>query len=210
MIADRDEFHHGMKIAGVEVPHTTAESIETADFTSGLPVLSPHRGGVTGAFPRGWASGEGGRYCLDAWRVGIELTWDGRTDALCFAPLNKTSLHLAGMRQPDELHGFADQIGYRGPVGECNVLGTLWTSRVTSHVPRREVSGLLTPAQVAEAIKLTAGALRHNGVTRPRIAVCGLNPHNGEHGALARDRHHRARHRARAPARHAGRWAVPG
>lgn len=187
VIADREEFHHGMKIADVDVPYTTAESFEAADFARGLPILSPHRGGVTGAFPRGRASREGGQYCLDALRVGIELTRDGRTDALCFAPLNKTSLHLAGMCQSDELHWFADQIAYRGPMGECNVLGTLWTSRVTSHVALSEVSGLLTPQRVAEAIELIAGVLRQNGVTRPRIAVCGLNPHNGEGGAFGRE-----------------------
>ena len=46
---------------------------------------------------------------------------------------------------------FAEDDGY---CGELNVLENLWTSRVTSHVPLREVSALLSAEKVAEAIAL--------------------------------------------------------
>ena len=62
------------------------------------------------------------------------------------------------------------------------MLENLWTSRVTSHVPLKEVSGLLTSEKVAEAIRMITEALRAAGKANPRVAVCGLNPHNGDNG----------------------------
>jgi 4-hydroxy-L-threonine phosphate dehydrogenase PdxA len=58
----------------------------------------------------------------------------------------------------------------------------LWTSRVTSHVALKEVSGLLTSEKVADAIRMITLALKAAGKNAPRIAVCGLNPHNGDNG----------------------------
>ncbi|MFO1065446.1 MAG: 4-hydroxythreonine-4-phosphate dehydrogenase PdxA [Pirellulales bacterium] len=52
---------------------------------------------------------------------------------------------------------------------------------VTVHVGYREVPELLTIERILEVIELTArsGRIRRR---RPKIVVCGLNPHAGEHG----------------------------
>ncbi len=104
-----------------------------------------------------------------------------------FGPLNKSSLHLAEMGHNDELHWFAERLGYTGPFCEFNVMGKLWTSRVTSHVALKDVPGMLSQEGVIDAIRLIDQALRQNGVAEPRIAVCGLNPHNGDNGAFGRE-----------------------
>lgn len=67
-------------------------------------------------------------------------------------------------------------MAYDGACGELNVLENLWTSRVTSHVPLRDVSHLLSAEKVAEAIRMISECLRASGKRAPRIAVCGLNP----------------------------------
>jgi 4-hydroxythreonine-4-phosphate dehydrogenase len=110
------------------------------------------------------------------------MVQDGEADALCFAPLNKGAMRLGGMHQEDEMRWFAQELSHTGTCGEFNVLGNLWTGRVTSHVALREVAGLLTPAGVAGAIGMLTIALRAAGVDAPRIGVCGLNPHNGDNG----------------------------
>jgi 4-hydroxy-L-threonine phosphate dehydrogenase PdxA len=86
------------------------------------------------------------------------------------------------MHQEDELRWFAEFLGYDGVCGELNVLEKLWTARVTSHVALREVSALLTPQKVAEAIAMIHRSLAAAGKAQPRVAVCGLNPHNGDNG----------------------------
>ncbi len=139
-------------------------------------------GRVAGPFASGVAAADSGRYMLDGLAQGVDLVRSGVADAFCFAPLNKGALRLGGMHQEDELRWFADRLSFRGECGELNVLKNLWTARVTSHVALRDVSGLLTPAKVADAIRMITEALRAAGVARPRVAVCGLNPHNGDNG----------------------------
>ena len=136
----------------------------------------------TPAFPVGLANANNGQYMLNGLQEGAQLVRDGQADALCFAPLNKSALRLGGMHQEDELRWFAQLLKFDGICGELNVLQDLWTSRVTSHVPLKEVSELLTPAKVVESIQMISKALQASGKKNPRIAVCGLNPHNGDNG----------------------------
>ena len=134
------------------------------------------------AFARGVVGEKNGRFMLDALTEGARLVSAGIADALCFAPLNKGALRAGGMHHEDEMRWFAELLDYHGVCGELNVLENLWTSRVTSHVPLKEVSSLLTADKVADAIRMITEALRAAGNARPRVAVCGLNPHNGDNG----------------------------
>ncbi len=136
------------------------------------------------AIALGRASAAGGRAALDNLRCALELAREARLDAICFTPFNKQALHLAGNRFEDELRFAADFLGWRGPVGEFNVLERLWNARVTSHVALREVAGLLSVPRILEAIVLTDAAMRAADFARPRIAVAALNPHAGEGGVF--------------------------
>ena len=136
----------------------------------------------TPAFVRGKADAPNGKFMLDMLTLGAELTRDCETDALCFAPLNKGALRAGGMRQADELRWFEDLLGCHTYTGELNVLDTLWTSRVTSHVALKDVSALLTKEGVADAAALITTSLKASGNASPRVGVCGLNPHNGDNG----------------------------
>jgi 4-hydroxythreonine-4-phosphate dehydrogenase len=106
---------------------------------------------------------------------------------VCFTPFNKQAMHLGGLAHEDELRHVAHELGFTGVCGELNVLDELWTARVTSHVPLREVADLITPERVRDAVVLIDGALRAAGKEAPRIAVAGLNPHAGEGGVFGRE-----------------------
>lgn len=54
----------------------------------------------------------------------------------------------------------------------------------TAHVPLMEIRNVLTIGRVSETIDLGSDACKKLGIARPRIAVCGLNPHAGEEGLL--------------------------
>ncbi|SFV12939.1 4-hydroxythreonine-4-phosphate dehydrogenase PdxA [Pseudoduganella namucuonensis] len=187
LIADRAELEHGMALAGRKVGFKLAPYLDTLDFSEGLPLLHDFRGATAGGFERRVATEKGGRYSLDTLDVALDLTRRGVTDAILFGPLNKSSLHLAGMAHSDELHWFAEKLDYHGPFCEFNVLDRLWTSRVTSHVALSRVPSMLSQEGVLEAIGLIDAQLRLSGVAEPRIAVCGLNPHNGDNGSFGRE-----------------------
>lgn len=79
----------------------------------------------------------------------------GDIDAIVFAPLNKSSLKLAGMTEEDELRWFAKQLEFQGTTSEINTAGSsLWTARVTSRIGIEKVAALITKENVLEAIKL--------------------------------------------------------
>jgi 4-hydroxythreonine-4-phosphate dehydrogenase len=138
-------------------------------------------------FAHGEVSQKNGEYMLAGLAVALQMCQEGSADAMCFAPLNKAALRAGGMRHADELHYFCEKLQFTGPSVEFNVLESLWTSRVTSHVPLKDVSGLLTREGIAEGIALLARGLESSGIANPRIAVCGLNPHNGDNGAFGRE-----------------------
>ena len=170
LIGNRATFAQGAAAAGAgdAVPPTVR--------------VHPWSGLDAPAFARGVVSGNNGRFMLDALTEGARLVTAGLADALCFAPLNKGALRAGGMHHEDEMRWFAELLAFDGVCGELNVLENLWTSRVTSHVPLKEVSSLLTADKVADAIRMITEALRAAGNARPRVAVCGLNPHNGDNG----------------------------
>lgn len=187
LIADRDELERGCRLAGSRFPFATIAS--PADFApeSGTPQLYEYRGDARPPFARAQETANGGRYSLDTLGAALDATTQGLTEAVVFGPLNKTSLHLAGMGHNDELHWFAERLGHAGPFCEFNVLDRLWTSRVTSHVALKDVPGLISEEGIIEAIDLIHRALRESGVAAPRIGVCGLNPHLGDHGTFGRE-----------------------
>jgi 4-hydroxy-L-threonine phosphate dehydrogenase PdxA len=132
----------------------------------------------------GKVSAEAGQYVLGCLRKAVE-TWQAwKINAIVFAPLNKQAMKLAGMKQSDELHYFADLLEHQGRVLEINICGKLWTSRVTSHIPLSDVSSTLTADGICGAVDLLHKALRASGVSVPRIAVAALNPHAGEGGLI--------------------------
>lgn len=187
LIADKDEFLKGQRIAGVEVAFSEADSIENADFSSGRPVLCDYRSPAKGCFADARATAEGGRYSLDTMQMALDLAVDGRADAICFAPLNKAAMHLAGMTENDEMHWCAHRIGFDGYFCELNVLQELWTARVTSHVAIKDVSAMITEARIIASVELVYRSLKRAAVETPRIGVAALNPHAGDGGNFGRE-----------------------
>ena len=133
---------------------------------------------------QGEATEAGGRAALRALDAAVEAARQGLVDAIVFAPLNKHALRLAGMTHEDELRFMQERFAVPGFVCEFNITQGLWTSRVTSHVPLREVADAITAAGVGEAVDIIDRALKSAGVARPRIAVAGLNPHAGDGGSI--------------------------
>ena len=133
------------------------------------------------------ASIEGGRRVLTDLRHCLRLYQEGQVDAIMFTPLNKSALHWAGMHEEDELRWFAKELGYTGTTSELNFVPGLTTSRVTSHIALSEVASRINARSVLEAIRLLHRVIRDNGVEKPRLVVCALNPHAGESGQFGRE-----------------------
>ena len=104
-----------------------------------------------------------------------------RIDGVVTAPINKEALRLAGVDHPGHTEIFTALTGAKRT---CMMLYSdkLAVSMVTTHVGYLEVPGRLSIERVLDVIELTAEALGWMLRRAPRIGVCGLNPHAGEHG----------------------------
>jgi 4-hydroxythreonine-4-phosphate dehydrogenase len=105
----------------------------------------------------------------------------GRVAAITTAPINKESLHAAGFPFPGHTEILASRTN---AARSCMMLTSdaITCSLVTVHVGYREVPGLLTVERILDTIELTAAAMERMRGRKPRLLVCGLNPHAGEHG----------------------------
>ena len=113
--------------------------------------------------------------------AGIAAGLRGDVAAVTTAPLNKEALHAAGHKYPGHTEIFAERMqAERSCMMQYSEAITC--SFVTTHVGYAEVPKLLRPARILEVIELTADALRRIRGRAPKLLVCGLNPHAGEHG----------------------------
>jgi len=135
----------------------------------------------------GQAEAAGGTSVLTVLNACMDATLAGEVDAITFAPLNKLAMKQGGLRYEDELHHFANYLGVSSYFCEFNTLDNLWTARISSHVPLKEVANYLTQSRIVEATKLIYHSLQSNGVISPRVAIAGFNPHNGDGGTCGRE-----------------------
>jgi 4-hydroxy-L-threonine phosphate dehydrogenase PdxA len=135
--------------------------------------------------PLGQVSEAAGHEVLETLGLLVDAAKGKEIDGIVYAPLNKQAMRDAGHAAGDELEFFRQHLPAPA-TGEINILGEVWTSRVTSHVPLRDVGALITPANVMRGVRLLATTLRQSG-REPRIAMAALNPHAGEGGAFGRE-----------------------
>jgi 4-hydroxythreonine-4-phosphate dehydrogenase len=111
----------------------------------------------------------------------IDAALAGQVAAVSTAPLNKEALHAAGINFPGHTEIFAARTN---SPRSCMMQYSdeITCTFVTVHVGYREVPGLLTKQRILDVIELTAEALEKLRGHEPKIVVCGLNPHAGEHG----------------------------
>lgn len=111
----------------------------------------------------------------------------GLADGIVTAPIHKAGLRRAGFRIPGHTEYLARLAGVRR-FEMMLTGGPLRVVLVTRHDPIGRVPAILTRRRVTEAIRMTAAELRGRfGIRRPRIGVCGLNPHAGEEGHIGRE-----------------------
>ncbi len=105
----------------------------------------------------------------------------GKAAAVTTGPINKEALRAAGVPYPGHTEMLA---ALTGASSYCMMLASevLTVSMVTTHIGYRDVPARLSQERILEVIELTADANRRRLDAEPRIGVCGLNPHAGEHG----------------------------
>jgi 4-hydroxythreonine-4-phosphate dehydrogenase len=111
----------------------------------------------------------------------IRAAMSGKISGVVTAPIHKEALRLSGVNYPGHTEIFTALTGAKR---SCMMLYSdkLTVSMATTHIGYHEVPGKLSVERVLNVIELTAEAMSRMLHRAPRIGVCGLNPHAGEHG----------------------------
>ena len=133
------------------------------------------------SLPRGAVSLEAGRAAYAYIERAVRLCQAGEIDGMVTAPINKEALAAAGHPHTGHTEILAQLSGTKDFA--MLLMGKeLRVIHVTTHVALRRVPELCTRDRVGRVIRLAQETMNFLGVARPRIAVCGLNPHAGEDG----------------------------
>jgi 4-hydroxythreonine-4-phosphate dehydrogenase len=126
-----------------------------------------------------------GAAAVDYVRAATQLCLAGDADAMVTAPLNKEAVTLSGRPFTGHTEYIAELCG----ATESRMLlasERLATIHVTTHMSLRRACDLST-ARIVRTIELGNEAVKLLGHPVPRVAVCGLNPHAGEHGLFGEE-----------------------
>lgn len=115
-----------------------------------------------------------------------EALREGRIDAVVTAPVCKENLQAIGFPYPGQTEFFADRLGVAHKHAMCLTGEHLTVALCTTHVALEVVAKLLNTDRIIEVGELLCSFLQSVGHEHPRLAVAGLNPHNGEGGAFGR------------------------
>jgi 4-hydroxythreonine-4-phosphate dehydrogenase len=127
------------------------------------------------------------RAVLNALEVAIRACLDRKWDALVTAPMHKGVINDAGIPFSGHTEFLAAATATRTPVMML-VANQLRVALVTTHLALRDVSDAITAARLDDVLAVLWQDLhRRFSIERPRILVCGLNPHAGESGYFGRE-----------------------
>jgi 4-hydroxythreonine-4-phosphate dehydrogenase len=175
----------------LERAHALGVSIQIHEYTA-APL--PHQPGIVrlahfacaSPVTPGVLNVSNSRYVLDMLDFAAAGCLRGEFDAIVTAPVQKSVINDAGVHFSGHTEYLAEKTN-ADPVMML-VAESLRVALVTTHLPLSKVSEAITAA----AVERTLAILHHDlktrfGIARPRILVCGLNPHAGEGGYLGRE-----------------------
>ncbi|WP_371376246.1 4-hydroxythreonine-4-phosphate dehydrogenase PdxA [Thalassotalea aquiviva] len=130
---------------------------------------------------------ENGAYVVETLRIASELNMSGEFQAVVTGPVHKGLINKAGIPFSGHTEYFAQQANCSDVVMMLATEG-LRVSLMTTHIPLAYVSKAITFERIVKITRILNKDLQEKfGIAKPKIYVCGLNPHAGEDGHLGHE-----------------------
>jgi 4-hydroxythreonine-4-phosphate dehydrogenase len=173
-------------VSDIPIEIIDGQSNARAIFDRALPVVHVED---SGDLSPGQPTAAGAHCAMIALELGAGLTRAGEAAALVTAPVSKSQLQQVGFTHPGQTEFIAERCGVLPDHAIMMLAGPgLRVIPITVHVPLAEVANMLTVDLIVSRTLLAARGLdRSLGMSSPRIAMPGFNPHAGEGGALGRE-----------------------
>jgi 4-hydroxythreonine-4-phosphate dehydrogenase len=187
VFGDQDVLLRAIRIQGLFASIELINEIPEDGYQPGKIFLLPH----SQLSIHSVHFGQPDRACGEAMAKYVEEAFrsvtSGKINAMTTCPINKQAMNQAGYLFP----GHTEFLAHLARVSSVAMmfLGSRWKIvLVTTHLPLKDVAGWITADRILTAIRLTdEGMKKYFGMSHPRIAVLGLNPHCGEGGLLGEE-----------------------
>jgi 4-hydroxythreonine-4-phosphate dehydrogenase len=190
VVADPAQLARAAQALGIDAPiEETGAGEATAVFARALPVVPVGRP-VRGEFGAPLAADAAAT--VASIERAVESVVAGAARAVVTNPIAKSVLYAAGFAHPGHTE-FLGELASRHYGGAWRAVMMLWSQElavvpITIHIPLSEAPRRLTRELIVETGEIVARDLRDRfGLSEPRLAFSGLNPHAGEDGALGRE-----------------------
>lgn len=169
MIGEAWLAQRAFDLAGIRRPLRVVRTVAEAAGTEGELCLLDTAGSKPGEFSPAQATAEAGAATVHAFHLACGLARSRELAGVIFGPVNSDSIKMAGLTlMPPDLRRNYQML----------ITGPLRVAHLSHHVPLREVlDKFVKRDNVLELIRVADRSLRGWGLSRPRIAVAGLNPH---------------------------------
>ena len=180
LIAERiDDLRLDVTVRTVAGPHDVESQVAGVIQVLDIPAPAPVR--------PGHLEPTNATYVLELLRQGAALCAKELNAALVTAPVQKSVINAAGIPFTGHTEFLAAETGAPTPVMML-AAGNLRVALATTHLPLAEVPTQISRERLEQVLTVLDRALRERfGISAPRIAVLGLNPHAGESGVLGRE-----------------------
>ena len=131
---------------------------------------------------------KGAQMAMKALEESVRLLRSGEIAGLVNGPVSKEWLRRVGFQFPGQTEFYAKAFGMKGSEVTMMMIGPrLRVALVSTHLSLKMALNSLSKGGIVRAGVHLAETLRRLGFRRPRIAVCGLNPHAGEGGLFGNE-----------------------
>ena len=132
----------------------------------------------------GTSTREGGDYALKSLMKATEALEKGQIQALVTAPIDKHNIQSDEFKFPGHTEFLEEKFGEDGSLMILCKEG-FRVALVTGHVPIGQIESMITSKAIEHKLRIFEESLRLDfGISRPKIAVLGLNPHAGDNGVI--------------------------
>jgi 4-hydroxythreonine-4-phosphate dehydrogenase len=133
----------------------------------------------------GSSTEEAGKAAFVALEMATEDLRKGKLQAIVTAPINKKNIQSAAFKFPGHTEYLEKKFAGDTPALMMLVNDVMRVAVVTGHIPIDKIASSLTEKLILDKLTVLNTSLKKDfSITRPRIAVLGLNPHAGDEGVI--------------------------
>ncbi len=134
----------------------------------------------------GKTTNQGGKYAIKSFTEATEALKSKQVDILITAPINKENIQSKEYKFPGHTEYLEDKL--EGKSLMILLTEELRVGLITGHIPVSKVAETITPELITEKVTVMHQSLKQDfNISKPKIAILGLNPHCGDNGTIGKE-----------------------